>query len=62
MMNNINEVPEICKNCKRSITITYNGKKLELCKYKETLKELIKIADGDAGLKTHCNFREGNNE
>ena len=54
----MNDIPEICKNCKKNGTILYEGKELQLCKYKETIKELIKITDGDAGLKTHCNFRE----
>ena len=54
----MSDIPEICKNCKRNQTIIHEGKELELCKYKDTIKELVKIADGDAGLKTHCSFKE----
>lgn len=54
----MDEIPDICKNCKRSRTIDNKGKKLELCTYKNRLKEIVKIADGDAKLKTHCSFKE----
>ena len=56
------EVPDICKGCKKSMATQFINSggvfEIELCKYKNTIRELIKIANGDAGLKLHCNFRE----
>lgn len=60
----MDEIPDICKNCKRSKEIDVrdeNGilRKLNLCKYKDiSMKELIKVADGDVSLKLHCSFKE----
>ena len=60
----MNDTPDICKNCIRNGYIDYYDKKtkqiikLQLCKYKNKMEEIIKIADGDASLKTHCNFKE----
>ena len=62
MIEQIDQVPDICKNCKKNRDMRFVNSggvwDIELCKYKDTIKELIKIADGDSGLKLHCNFKE----
>ena len=56
------DMPEMCKNCKRNGYIYHyskefeKGANLELCKYKNTIRELERLADG--GLKTWCGFKE----
>ena len=62
-MRGVDEMPEICKNCKRNgvIEVWDNNLtlySLEQCTYKDTIKELIGIADGDVSLKIRCGFKE----